>query len=554
MLTAFFHSLGNRMRPRLTLSSVLMLSAAVVFSGCANHNLPAPHARIEPPDPQDTLLIEKKVEDARFLGIEGFEHMRINSALLEQIDLYGKQKTLQEKKLFVARFMQKAAALNDLVIVTASTRLTDEELKDFLTSTETGYNPHDDDVDFDPNVAGTTPQEKFINGYRKHADEEFRKELNAFLSLQTEAEVDAYWRQLVSNIDESIMTKGRTMRLVSTAPLVPFVYAWIWYHAETDDRSAHAPDFAARTVFYPEESEQVTDPREITSDWALLEYYAPVVVQEKNQQPSYDARDDRFGEVWLEGSRKTHITPHVDASKPTLYGYVDRKRIQNTVARQLVYTLWYPEHPKLHRFDPEAGPMEGWTLRMTLNQDNRPLVFESVSNCGCYYKVFPTERLEEWSRAEYPETLPGKNFHLENSLPLKIDATVPETVHLGEDSTQKVAIYYSAGQHQLVTVRPTASLDEADLQAAREQYRLLPYDQLENLPLGKYRASLFDENGLVRDADRPECTLLKPSGLFHAGHPRQRNTQMIYFDQAEFDDSRLLETYLRLPRQVVTRH
>ena len=51
----------------------------------------------------------------------------------------------------------------------------------------------------------------------------------------------------------------------------------------------------------------------------------------------------------------------------------------------------------------------------------------------------------------------------------------------------------------------------------------------------------------VRHAHRRECALLTPSGLYHAGHPRQRETQMIYFDEAAFDDPKLLEHYLRLP-------
>jgi hypothetical protein len=126
---------------------------------------------------------------------------------------------------------------------------------------------------------------------------------------------------------------------------------------------------------------------------------------------------------------------------------------------------------------------------------------------------------------------------------------MPELVDMADDPTQKAVLYYSAGKHQLMTVRPTAALSDADHHAENKTYRLLPYEVLENLPLGPYHHSLFDENGLVLDAHRPECFLLTPSGLFHAGHPRQRNTQMIYFDQAEFDDNHLLENYLRLPLQ-----
>ncbi len=54
-------------------------------------------------------------------------------------------------------------------------------------------------------------------------------------------------------------------------------------------------------------------------------------------------------------------------------------------------------------------------------------------------------------------------------------------------------------------------------------------------------------------AHRDECFPLAPSGLFHAGHPRQRNTQMIYFDQAVFDDNKLLDEYMRLPAKAFSR-
>jgi len=113
--------------------------------------------------------------------------------------------------------------------------------------------------------------------------------------------------------------------------------------------------------------------------------------------------------------------------------------------------------------------------------------------------------------------------------------------------------YYSAGKHHLETIRSVSRMEVADHTAPRETYQLLSYDVLENLPFHDYRISLFDENGLVRMAHRDECTLLAPSGLFHAGHPRQRNTQMIYFDQAVFDDNGLFEEYMRLPAKAFSR-
>ena len=520
----------------------------LMITGCSRPDLPAPHYRSAALDPPDRMIVEKKVGDVRYLSIEGFEHMKVDRYLLERVDSYKELQGITAKKAFIKSFLQDAFALNEQVITDAANKLPESDLTIFFNSAPNQEEKvWDDDDLLDPNVPGDTTRERFINAYRKHADKEFEKELSGLASLEDEARVDEYWYYFLDNVEESILTRGRTNRLLSTAPLVPIIYAWIWYIALTEDREAHIPEFSERTAFYPEKESQNIDPALLTDDWALLEYYAPVFILEKAANPTYDATIDRFGEVWMDGSDINDATPQVDTEKPTVYAYVDHTQQGEDVIQQLIYTRWYPEHPKLRSYDPEAGHMDGWTLRISLNKKNQPLLFESVANCGCYYKVFPTERLENWSREEYPEKLSGKSFHLENEITGKIDVVIPELLSFEDNPTQKPVAYYSAGKHHLETIRPIEKMELADLTALREYYQLQSYDSLENLPFHDYRICLFDENGLVRKAHRPECTLLKPSGLFHAGHPRQRNTQMIYFDQAVFDDNRLLEKYLRLP-------
>ena len=67
---------------------------------------------------------------------------------------------------------------------------------------------------------------------------------------------------------------------------------------------------------------------------------------------------------------------------------------------QLVYTHWYPEHPALKKNDAEHGKPEGVTLRLTLDADHRPALMETVYNCGCYHRLYPSECLEAEARAE----------------------------------------------------------------------------------------------------------------------------------------------------------
>jgi hypothetical protein len=83
-----------------------------------------------------------------------------------------------------------------------------------------------------------------------------------------------------------------------------------------------------------------------------------------------------------------------------------------------------------------------------------------------------------------------------------------------------------------------------------ETYELHPYREMELTRSSGHVTSVFDRNGLARKSDRLETYLLAPTGLFHAGTPRQRGTQMIHFDQQDFEDPSLYEERLRWPSKI----
>jgi len=155
--------------------------------------------------------------------------------------------------------------------------------------------------------------------------------------------------------------------------------------------------------------------------------------------------------------------------------------------------------------------------------------------------VFPAAGLEKLAARQYGAPLKRKHFSLENDVPKKIDVNMPNLVDAGGDG--HVIAAYTAGAHDVASIAPYTGAGDR----AHRTYRLLPYEALENLPFNGGTISMFDEEGLVRSADRLEATLLAASGMYHAGTPRQRGTLMIYFDQADFDDPTLLSRYLRLP-------
>lgn len=477
------------------------------------------------------LIAEAHASDARYQVLQREPYLMIDLATRYRLADYAAIESSAARREFICAFLQRAAAIGDTAVSLELARVPAPLLHEY--AARHALPDAERDV-----------REAVLADYRRRAAQALVAELESVGALAGTTELDAYWQALTSHIQASIMTRGRVARRLLTAPAVPFIAAWVAYHNWHDYRGPVAPDFAAQRVYSM--APAGTAPVGLAAaDWDLLVRHAPIIVQEASAPAGYAERLDHFGEVSLTGSTADTASPAVATERPALYAYVDEKPLQGGTVRQLVYVLWYPGHPRLKRFDPEAGPLDGWTLRLTLDARERVQLVESVSNCGCYYKIFPSDALEAASAARHPDTLAGKRFHLEQHQNGRFDAIVPETI-ADLATGPRVVAYFSAGHHQLVSVR-AASERVPEAQDSAGRYRLHTYDELEALPLAGQAVGLFGEDGLVRNADRQECALLTPSGVYHAGHPRQRGTQMIYFDEADFDDPRLLERYLRLP-------
>ncbi|PKM09913.1 MAG: hypothetical protein CVV13_14910 [Gammaproteobacteria bacterium HGW-Gammaproteobacteria-3] len=537
------------MRKQNSVIGLTFLGLIFVLAGCATTASPTTNSNAQALTKFDRLLEKKKVTDARYQKVAGHDYLKINLALRHKLAAYDRQKGLPDKQAFVAGILNEAWRLGVDTVTLYLARLNSLDQQQLLAA-------HPDWIlANDPYAAGAPGflktafnkadpvQEKLAEGYAHAAQQQLESDLKTVNAFTQEQQMDEFWSNFVDAIDESIMTKGRLTRQLMTAPFVPIIDLWIAYHEAIDDRGPQKADFDHQVVFYP--GADAPRPRNVSAeDWALLLSFAPVLVQEIDPSAKYPQRADQFGSISLTGTSLEQARPLVDAEHPALYAYIDEKIIQGVSTKQLVYAFWYTEHPKLSAIDFEAGPVEGWTFRVSLNQADEPLLFESVSSCGCYYKVFPSAKLEAMSQQAYQHKLAGKNFYIENHLDGQYDAVVPEVVNGIGTQAQNIALYYSAGHHQLLTLTSAAQIKP---QAIKSAYSLRSYSELENLPFKNAYASLFDQDGLVRGAHRLESTVLTPSGLYHAGQPRQRETQMIYFDAAEFDDPQLLETYLRLP-------
>ena len=512
----------TRLRHAAALATVLMLA------GCAT-------SKVRERSPDDTLVgdltalfDEAQAGDARYLDVEGRPYLVFDQQAHEALADYPTSGSLDARRSFLLQAVDRAVTLGDERTRLELPRVPAARLTQF--ATEHGL------------AAADSPTSVVNDRYLNASAHLHARERAAIAGLNDAAALEVYHQDLASHVEESIKTKGRTWRQLALLPLAPFVKLWMGMHIATSADEVVTGDFSNATLYVPPTSEEAdADPARL-SDEALLARYAPVIAVEHKDNVSYDPNADRFGEVQMVGNDVPHAQPRIDVEHPTVYTYVEQKTIDGLALKQLVYTFWFPERPQLEGgFDPEVGTTQGAIIRVSLNAANEPVIYENVSSCGCYYKVFPAAGLEKLAAQQYGAPLKRKHFTLENDVPKKIDVNMPNLVEAAADG--RVIASYTAGAHDVASIAPYTGAGDR----AHRTYRMLPYEALENLPFNGGTISMFDEEGLVRSADRLEATLLAASGIYHAGTPRQRGTLMIYFDQADFDDPTLLTRYLRLP-------
>lgn len=504
-----------------------LLAVALALGGCAGQSRheQSPDAALV----QDlvSLFDEAKAGDARYLAVEDRPYLVFDQQSQEALAAWPRGASVEARRAFLAETVTRAVTLGDERTRLELSRVPGPKLAEFATV-------HALD-------AAQTPTAAVNGGYVAASARLRERELAAIAQLADDAALESYRSELASHIEESIKTRGRTWRQLALLPLAPFVKLWMGMHIATAADEVVTGDFSNATLYLPPATPDAGEGLAQLDDEALLARFAPVIAVEHKDAVSYDPNADRFGEVQMTGTDVPHAQPRIDVEHPTVYTYVQQARIDGETVKQLVYTFWFPERPKLEGgFDPEVGTTQGAIIRVTLNAAHEPVIYENVSSCGCYYKVFPAAGLEKLAAQQFGAPLKRKHFSLENDVPRKIDVNMPNLV----EGRGRAIASYTAGTHDVASIAPF----EGPGDRPHRTYRLLPYEALENLPFNGSTISMFDEQGLVRSADRLEATLLAASGMYHAGTPRQRGTLMIYFDQADFDDPTLLTRYLRLPR------
>ena len=227
--------------------------------------------------------------------------------------------------------------------------------------------------------------------------------------------------------------------------------------------------------------------------------------------------DDRIG---TPGIRNGQV--RVDTSRPVVFTLTSHARLESELLLQLNYVIWFPARPLSGRLDLLGGHLDGLTWRVTLGRDGRPLFYDTMHNCGCFYMAFPTDAFEPRPRHAFEEPVLAPQR-------LWRDARRP-VIRLAARTHYVERVYpYSA------TSVPTAAT-----------YDSRPYDRLRSLPDGVGHRSMFGADGIVKGTERAERWLLWPMGVPKPGAMRQWGSHAIAFvGRRHFDDPDLIERNFR---------
>lgn len=223
---------------------------------------------------------------------------------------------------------------------------------------------------------------------------------------------------------------------------------------------------------------------------ALFRMYAPV------WEIQIQGEDDRIGTpLWTAKG-----VLDVDTNKPLTYTLLSFTRFAKQILAQLNYIVWFPSRPKQSAWDLYGGLLDGLNYRVTLDGDGAPLLYETVHNCGCYYKAYPTRRLLVRAKIDYAEP------------PLVLKA--PEL----DPSKNFVAVAMESRTHYVQHLYPLSR----EMQPEAVAYSLADYGQLRSLPYSNVeRRSMFDPYGLAPGSERLERFILWPTGVLSPGGMRR---------------------------------
>ncbi len=232
-------------------------------------------------------------------------------------------------------------------------------------------------------------------------------------------------------------------------------------------------------------------------------------------------KDDRIGTpFWSEVDN----LPDVNVSKPKVYQLLSYTRFQQQILLQLNYLVWFPGNTlKKKLIDLEGGRMSGVIWRVTLAPNGKPLVYDTIHQCGCFHMFYPSKVLT---------ALPPTDDIGELGLAPQQDTDFADNARLVlriAYRTHYVDYVYEYKPRDVETV----------------YYQFADYKQLRSLPYIAGRRSLFRaKDGVVEGSERLMDWVMWPMGVTELGAMRQWGMHATAFTgKRHFDEARLMERY-----------
>ncbi len=306
-------------------------------------------------------------------------------------------------------------------------------------------------------------------------------------------------------------------------------------------------------VFSPAEDKAVrAEKLAAAAPTELVAYYAPVLIQQRvntaAQRRPYPPEFDLIGTAQLKRDPKAGLKAAVGGA-PAVYAIYQTVAIGGHNRVQLTYTAWYPAHPKMKAFDLEEADIDSCVLRVTLDDRNAPVLFETIAACGCFHKAFVEKWVEDESARQFGAPERGKKFSVERVVKGDVDWEVAGIVDEPRDKPGRPVVFLKAGDHKVLGLGSTARL-KVPSGADTRRYALTDYQDLYALPLDSGQtAPFFDlgNGGKVRGAERKERFIFSMIGVDSAGQPRANDQIKLHFDQSTWSDPTIYARFLRLP-------
>jgi hypothetical protein len=247
----------------------------------------------------------------------------------------------------------------------------------------------------------------------------------------------------------------------------------------------------------------------------LLAFYTPEFIVESV------SLDDKPGLV-------TYVSDDqaaVNTNEPIVYLGHSFTQFHGRILLQLNYSLWFANRTATSSFDPYAGKFDGVLFRLTLDEQGKPYILDSIHHCGCYHMVFALN--EELKFA-----------------PTSAKIESPTSLHIyRQQSANTLKIRLSSGEHMINDVHWGESNASARHLTARN------YQHLRSLPIPNgQNKSLFDQSGMLPSSQRLERFYLWPFGVASPGTTRQIGKHAIAFiGERHFDDVNIFDTLFLNP-------